>query len=418
MPSIRPSVHHLLTHVSRFGAGFFAATMSAAPYTIVVDGTGSVTERRIANHAAGTLLKASVTVTSNTVAAGRRTVVLTRAAKGASKDYASFSMTQLNVPFISAIGAGPALAYHRNKTAANVALWPASADSPVCLCEEPAAPFGAAKGTIKYLPTGEEFGFVNYCEPEPRESVLQQRNPTCDVRAYVGGLQVCKHMWSLLDSDQEQPWPDQPLTVYQKYRFYYQAYRPGFHVVSHPREGWGIAAAGGHAEYDVPRCPAGTPAQECTHTIWGVLTPDGDDLHLAAIHFHCHAPTCLAMEIYNNVTGELLCRQEPVYGGTGQIDLPKFDEPGYILQPPCLWGYQPGLEPMPLASGVPMLVKAVTSTSALLTCCSAPATPLPPFPSPSRLRAPLPSTCPPPVCVYGLHPHHRILLFCVACDGS
>ena len=44
--------------------------------------------------------------------------------------------------------------------------------------------------------------WVNYCEPEPRESVLHDRNPTCDLEAYVGGLQVCKHMWSLLDADQ------------------------------------------------------------------------------------------------------------------------------------------------------------------------------------------------------------------------
>ena len=51
------------------------------------------------------------------------------------------------------------------------------------------------------------------------------------------------------------------------------------------------------------------------------------------------------MEIWNNKTGELLCRQEPIYGGTGQVDLPKFDETGYILQPPCLWGDEPGLHP-------------------------------------------------------------------------
>ena len=44
--------------------------------------------------------------------------------------------------------------------------------------------------------------WVNYCEPEPRESILHDRNPTCDLEAYVGGLQVCKHMWSLLDADQ------------------------------------------------------------------------------------------------------------------------------------------------------------------------------------------------------------------------
>ena len=69
------------------------------------------------------------------------------------------------------------------------------------------------------------------------------------------------------------------------------------------------------------------------------------------------------MEIYNNVTGDLLCRQTPVYGGTGQIDLDKFDEPGYILQPPCLWREGPGLEPMPLMSGIPMLIKAITNAT-------------------------------------------------------
>merc|ERR1712146_146008 len=45
----------------------------------------------------------------------------------------------------------------------------------------------------------------------------------------------------------------------------------------------------------------------------------GDNLHIAAIHFHCYAPTCLAVEIVNNNTGELLCRQEPVYGGPARL---------------------------------------------------------------------------------------------------
>merc|ERR1711871_180060 len=197
---------------------------------------------------------------------------------------------------------------------------------------EPAAPFGACNGIIRYEPTGEQFGFLNDCQPEPRESILASRNPTCDIRAYVGGLQVCKHKWSLLDANQEQPWPDQPLVYYQKYRFYFQEYDPKQHVVVLPRAVWAIGAFIG--EYDVPQCEAGTPVEQCKHEIWVVVTPDSDrragdatpPLHIAAIHFHCHAPTCLAMEIVNNKTGELLCRQEPVYGGTGQIDLPKFDE--------------------------------------------------------------------------------------------
>ena len=82
------------------------------------------------------------------------------------------------------------------------------------------AAFGHAKGNIKYLPTGEEFGFINGCSPEPRESVLADRNPMCDVRAYTGGLQVCKHKWTLLD--EAQGCANQPLKFWQKYRFYYQ----------------------------------------------------------------------------------------------------------------------------------------------------------------------------------------------------
>ena len=100
----------------------------------------------------------------------------------------------MTIPVINAIGSGPVLAYHRNKTAASLSLWPRR--QPVCLCEEPAAAFGHAEGTIRYRPTGEEFGFINACQPEPRESVLADRNPTCDVRAYTGGLQVSKHMCS------------------------------------------------------------------------------------------------------------------------------------------------------------------------------------------------------------------------------
>lgn len=78
----------------------------------------------------------------------------------------------------------------------------------------------------------------------------------------------------------------------------------------------------------------------------------------------CHAPTCLAMELWNNQTGELLCRQTPIYGGTGDVTIgDKFDEPGYILVPPCLWGDDPALEPMPLVSGVELTIKAITNST-------------------------------------------------------
>mmetsp|Transcript_8837 Transcript_8837/g.14802 ORF Transcript_8837/g.14802 Transcript_8837/m.14802 type:complete len:558 (+) Transcript_8837:215-1888(+) len=253
--------------------------------------------------------------------------------------------------------------------------------------EDASAPFGGKSGSHQYYdpnppPSNCEYQpcggmtvgvrnmtipWSNECYPEPRESILSERNPTCDLEAYSGGLRVCKHMWSLLDAEQQIPWQDKPLRYYQKYRFYYQPYDPRVHLVSEPRVSWGIGAGdGSHSEYDVPQCAEGTPAEKCTHVVWGVLTPGGKDLHLAAIHMHCHAPTCIAMELWNNRTGELLCRQTPIYGGTGDKTVgDKFNEPGYILTPPCLWGAERALEPMPLASGVKFMVKAITNSTYL-----------------------------------------------------
>jgi hypothetical protein len=58
---------------------------------------------------------------------------------------------------------------------------------------------------------------------------------------------------------------------------------------------------------------------------------------------HCHAPSCISMELYRNDTGELLCRQLPVYGTGTTGD--KWDQAGYLTLPPCLWGDDAGLEP-------------------------------------------------------------------------
>ena len=119
----------------------------------------------------------------------------------------------------------------------------------------------------------------------------------------------------------------------------------------------------------MPQCAPGTPVEDCTHTItgtWAPVSARGEDVYLAAIHHHCHAPTCLYMETWNNDTGKLLCRTQPVYGGTGGYvaDQPKFDERGYIASPPCMWGRaQDGLEAPPRLNGVTLYVKAVTNST-------------------------------------------------------
>ncbi len=112
--------------------------------------------------------------------------------------------------------------------------------------------------------------------------------------------------------------------------------KPGFPVAGYPN--WPL---------NTP-----TPGTTCTGTC-----PDGDDCECVhTIHYkwttgpmrliyaggHCHAPSCISMELYRNDTGELLCRQLPVYG-TGTSD--KWDQAGYLTLPPCLWGDDAGLVP-------------------------------------------------------------------------
>jgi len=122
---------------------------------------------------------------------------------------------------------------------------------------------------------------------------------TCDIRTYVGGQTACHHMWSLLDADQEIPWPDQPLEYHLKVRFWVQPYKPGYHTPVSHHATWGIASP---VEYDVPKCDSKTPGctavpgssnpngaegKEWVHQIEGVYPGSGQ---LSAAHFHCHAP--------------------------------------------------------------------------------------------------------------------------------
>lgn len=75
----------------------------------------------------------------------------------------------------------------------------------------------------------------------------------------------------------------------------------------------------------------GTPADKCTQTITGTWKPlPGDgNMHMVKAHFHCHAPTCIKVEMWNNDTGKLLCRETTLVGGKGTLPGPKkFDEDG------------------------------------------------------------------------------------------
>lgn len=345
-----------------FGVGFNASAMKDAPWAVVVDGGGGLSERKLADQNPGVLLAPSVTVISNATSGNTRTLVFTRPFKGKSSEYFSFDASLSALAFINAIGNSPTLSYHKTKTPSVVVLLPTSTGT--CVCSSPPPPFGKAVGTLVYVktPQPEDTGsgtinFDNNCEPWPRSQLLEAKNPTCDLRTYVGGQIACHHMFSLLDADQPIPWVDQPLEYVLKFRFWVQEYDPSYHRQVF-RTTWGIASP---VEFDVPQCAEGIEgcAKEVdgtwVHTIAGTFNGDGALVHAA---FHCHAPTCLSMTLYrcplgtdvcNATSGELLCEERPVYGVNNSQP---FNEVGFILQPPCLWGSQEfGLELPPNVTG-------------------------------------------------------------------
>jgi hypothetical protein len=68
-------------------------------------------------------------------------------------------------------------------------------------------------------------GFDRECVSEPKGDLVVQKNPTCTVQDYQGGVLCCRHEQYLLDSDQEIPWQDQPQEDRLKFRFYFENYQ-------------------------------------------------------------------------------------------------------------------------------------------------------------------------------------------------
>jgi len=101
-------------------------------------------------------------------------------------------------------------------------------------------------------------------------------------------------------------------------------------------------------------CPDG-PDCECIHTITYHWTMK--DARMIYAGGHCHAPSCISIELWNNATGtpQLLCNQSSIYG-KGNVEADKFDEEGYVALPPCLWGEEAGLnKPVWLNGTTPMI---------------------------------------------------------------
>jgi hypothetical protein len=384
-----------------FGVGIGAADMQGA-YAIIVEGgaSGGVSERKLGKHLAGTQLKPSITVKSSSVSDGLRTVVLTRPLNGAGESYYSFSASSddATLKIITAVGTGPQLAYHRNKALTSLAMLPAggSAGGGACVCPEAPKPFGQASGALVYHAVANQsvdvgLGQVGFragkCAQYPATTQIPQRNPTCDIRAYVGGQWACHHMWSLLDAEQEIPWPDQPLILHHKYRFWVQPFTKSYHVPVHYGGGSQLLI-GSPWEYDVPKCAHGVAGCSLVNGTW-IHTVTGSKYNneeMVTLNMHCHAPTCLSMSVWAcpdgtslndcaNATSadearargyKLLCQENPVYGGSDNplVAGSRFDEDGYIAIPDCLWGSaEHGLVAPINTTGVPLFILKTANAS-------------------------------------------------------
>ena len=379
-----------------FGVGLDAQIMSDSPYTFIVNSSG-VTERQIgtcgseAEHCPGDLLATSIKLLSNTVESGTRTVVFTRSMVGLTDKHYTFSpATQSTLNFITAIGNSQAFAYHKAHMP-SILTFVATDGTPTCICDR------GAMTEICDSSGSECDRFVKNCVADPAGSLSGQNNPTCNSKQYAGGLSCCHHGRIMLDADQAiRP---ELLRYHMKFRFWYEEYVPADPTkgtpASHrnlPRVYQQTEADAG--EYDVPPAfskpgfpipgypdwPAGKPTPgttctgtcpdgpdcECVHEIhykWNVGTeqeahvPDREDNDMYLIYAggHCHAPSCISIELYRNDTGEVLCSQLPIYG-KGDVLNNKWDEAGYVALPPCLWGSDQGLElPVKLPIGTPLL---------------------------------------------------------------
>jgi len=348
-----------------FAVGLNAVVMSDSPWTLIVNSTG-VQERKLgtcgseAEHCPGDALAASVTVVSTSVAGNVRTVVMTRPFAGATSKHYTFSMQDGTINYITAVGNSQVFAYHKMHAFGALSVT-SPAGVATCICDA-----GNNGELCNSGGTGCN-AFVKNCVAPPAGSLLEQNNPTCNSRQYVGGLSCCHHGRIMLDEDQN-PGTGDLLRYHMKWRFWFQEYKPAASPTAQPshhdlpRIYYQTEANAG--EYDIPPAfslpgnpVAGyanwplnkmTPGTTCTGTC-----PDGPDcecIHTIEYHWtmsntrivyaggHCHAPACVSIELYENKSGipNLICRQLPKYG-KGNTKVDKYDEADYLALPPCLY---------------------------------------------------------------------------------
>jgi len=338
-----------------YGVGFAAKSMADLPYAIIVDGSGSVSERKLANHGPGTLLKPTLKVVSSSVSAGIRTVVLTRPVAGPTADYFSINTSPGLINLIVAVGNSRQLAYHKTKTGASIVLVPSAASS--CICSPKTTHY------LSYMNQSTQEFEGYHCVDEPRSSMLRHGdgtgrnvpNAACHMQTYHGGLQCCKHQFFLTDLEQSNQIPDETDTYFLKWRYYFQEYVPPTPTVpaSHKHlHHWVFLIDADVNDYEEDNARYGSDSIgkiEAHLTVRSMGLEDvpksfkGVTPHVITPHFH--APNSIREELWNADTNEILCNVtaqygDPKHGSVNQI----FNEADYIAIPPCIFGEQPGLQ--------------------------------------------------------------------------
>jgi hypothetical protein len=337
-----------------FAVGFNASAMKDTPYSIEVspstNGTkANVVERRLGNHASGTQLNSqSLHIISDTIDGSTRSVVLTRPLVGDSKLHYTFDPTLSSINIIAAIGSSETFGYHGNKRGGS-SLMLVEMGAPICLCESK-----QQGGSINGLP------WTSDCY---NPNLIEQQNPSCDISTYRGGMSCCHNNVYLLDQDQELP--TRVDTFWLKFRFYYEEL-PIDTTKSITKNVFFMfrEVEYNHGEYDVPQCNTKTTApSDCVHTLtsnfqvidtisdckgdrskWMCAPskpsfPQSQEIDLIHVSAHCHAPSCISMELINADTGESICLVEPIYGNGGDEIM---NENGYVVGlPPCIWSTDP-----------------------------------------------------------------------------
>lgn len=182
---------------------------TGGPYAIIVMGD-KVEERRLDYHGMGRTIESSVVATRNEMDGSFRTVELTRSLQGLSDDHFTFDVATTELKMIMATGCTMEFAQHCSHQSSTASFLPIDVKKTVCRA--------GIQGTIDDSP------FEKDCQPFPKSVLLREKNPTCFIETYQGGLSCCRHNKFLLDKDQEIPWDDVFLEYRLKYRFYFEEY--------------------------------------------------------------------------------------------------------------------------------------------------------------------------------------------------